>query len=222
MERILPHSFSNLHFDFLASAMSIGTLASKTKSVFATGVNYFPVTAFGDRIIKWACTGDFHITGEHVSTMTQEVVNRTGAALLEKTAYSAILLNQQDGALIRSLRLITSFALSLTASRSLRHQDLKKQDLTDAGVGLCLAASREIVQLTCSEEVALGYSLLSNALVFALIEKMKFSGNPPMMKYKMISALFFRATLDISSIRSNSVIPSMVHHTLFNLSRCLP
>lgn len=211
----------NLQFDLIVSTLSLGSFAYKADSLIATGLRTFPLTALGDRLIKWMYTGEAQIIGEREVALTQHLAHQAVAALAEETAYAGILMNSQGGLMMRALRLVTSFVLSITASRSLRHEDPSNQDLIDAGVGLGLAVSREVVHATCSKETYLGYSLLSNALTFALIERMKFAGDATMMNYKAVSALLFRLVCDLSALQGKSVVPPLVHHALFNLSRSL-
>lgn len=213
-----PQIFTSSYFDLIMTTGALASLTLSTSSPYVVGLRAFVLVSSADRLIKWFYTGSHKIDGISKGWQ-EELVSRGSSVLIEESIYAGVLLSDQKGVIMTTMRFANAFIFSLTASRSFRHDDPKKQDLKDAGIGALWAASREIILLTCSPYTYLAYAVISNAVVFGLNEKMKFQGNGTLAPYKFISSLFFRLVADTSVVCTGSMVPSVVQHSLFNLSR---
>ncbi len=218
--RSCDSSLSNLHFDALiVTGAAISTYFQKSGKLFA-GLQAFALITLADRVIKWVCTGDYKIPVNSDEKLISGMLFGLASEGLEEVVYSYILLRPHKTLYFTAPRCLISFFLGITASRSLRHAD-NGQDLWDAAIGLSWAVGREIIVRKTSRRVALIFSGLSNCLIFGLIDQMNFTGS--LRSYKLVASMAFRGILTFSAIvPKTSIVPPLVAHALFNLSRCLP
>jgi hypothetical protein len=211
---------SNLHFDgLIASAAAISTYLQKRGDLFA-GLQAFALTTLADRAIKWIYTGDYKIPVKSDEKLISGMIPGVASAGLEEFVYSYVLLHQDKSLYFTAPRCLVSFFLGMTASRSLRHAN-NGQDLWDAAIGLGWAAGREIIVRNASPQMALSFSALSNCLIFGLIDRMKLTGS--LRSYKFAASMAFRGILTFYAlVPKPNIVPPLVAHALFNISRCLP
>lgn len=213
---------SNEGFDAIILAASLACVYFQKQGSIIAGLDAFVFSSFADRAIKWICTDDFGIPVDSEEQLTPEMLKGVVAVGLEELVYSYVLLNSQQGLFFTALRGVASFALSLAASRSLRHAD-PKQDLWDAALGIGWTMGREIV-IRKVPSVALVFSIVSNSYIFGLNERMKFR-EKDFRAYKLASGIALRVLWSCyaaSGDQNLSIAAPLIAHTLFNISRCLP
>jgi hypothetical protein len=211
---------SNLHFDgLIATAAATSIYFQKRSGIFA-GLQAFALVTIADRVIKWISTKDYQIPVNSNEKLIPGILSGLANAGLEELVYSYVLLSHHKNLYFSAPRCLISFFLGITASRSLRHAN-NGQDLWDTAIGLGWAVGREIAVRKTSHRMALIFSILSNCLIFGLIERVKFTGE--LRSYKLATSIVFRGILTYYAIVPRSkVIPPLVAHALLNISRCLP
>jgi hypothetical protein len=216
---------TNLQFDGVAAlAAGVSSYFQKTEGFFA-GLQTFTALSFADRVISKAGGARFKLPITGQESLLQGIVTGIFSAIVEEGMYSGVLLTDQKSIGFAALRIATSFAIAMTASRSIRHANPNQQDLFDAIYGLGWAVCREIIVQKASPLTATIVMLVSNSLMFGIIERGKFSRDP-LQNYKFFSSVVFRGICDLSAmnmqtLKRNSFVVPLTAHIIFNISRSL-
>ncbi|MBS0649067.1 MAG: hypothetical protein JSS10_07600 [Verrucomicrobia bacterium] len=222
---------TNLQFDLVVSSAALISVYFQQEGKFFLGFQAFAVSTLADRAIKWICTRGYQIPVNSEEKLLPGIFGGLVSVGVEELFYTCALLNTQRTVFFTVLRFVVSTILGEGVSSSIRPSDQsprlgvqKKHREWDAVAGLSWAVCREVVIRCIDSEKAFHFSVLSNSLIFGLLERVKFTGL--LRTYKLTTSIALRALWSYYAVggadRQLNIVPPLFAHTLFNISRCLP
>ena len=98
-----PQTFTSSYFDLIMTTCALASLTLSTSSPYVIGLGAFVLVSGADRLIKWLYTGSHKIDGVSKGWQ-EELIARGSSVLIEESIYAGVLLSDQKGVTMATMR----------------------------------------------------------------------------------------------------------------------